>query len=83
MHKSYMTSWGHNDYRVSSWDSSVGCFRESASMSYWAARQAVGEDNCPGAHGGACRCESHQHYPTRARAASIDTACEALKGGAK
>ena len=46
---------------VSRWDESVGCYRTSQPMSYTAARQWVGEDNCPSARGGTCKTASHQH----------------------
>jgi hypothetical protein len=48
-------------YIVLRWDDSVQCYRESAPLSYWVARAAVGQANCPGARGGKCRCASHRH----------------------
>lgn len=60
-HKSYMTRWGHNQWRVSRWDESVQSYHESHSMNYWQARNAVGEANCPHANDGKCAIPSHAH----------------------
>lgn len=46
---------------ISRWDESVQAYRLSNEVSYWSARHACGEDNCPGAHGGTCRVASHDH----------------------
>ena len=44
---------------VSSWDAGVACWRESAEMNYWAARAAVGTDNCRNPDN--CTIRSHRH----------------------
>ena len=52
-------------YVVVSWDASVQCGRESAPMSYWFAREAVAEENCPATTGkGVCR-HVREHRQTR------------------
>lgn len=61
--KSYMTRWGHNDYRVSHWDSFIEAYRESAPMSYWMARIVVGEANCRHKTDGKCDKVTHDHSP--------------------
>ena len=60
MEKTTMRKQG-GQWIVSSWDESVKCYRESSPMSYFAARTACGQDNCPGAHGGQCRNRDHRH----------------------
>jgi len=60
-HKSYMASWGYNQYRVYHWDERVQAYRESASMNYWQARASVGTANCRNPK--TCTKPSHFHVP--------------------
>lgn len=47
---------------VSSWDERVNCYRLSGELSYWQARQQMGEGNCRHAADGKCQIASHQHF---------------------
>ena len=46
---------------VSSWSDRYQAYVLSGEMSYWAARFACGQDNCPGARGGKCNNKDHYH----------------------
>ncbi|MFA5937402.1 MAG: hypothetical protein WC822_06030 [Candidatus Paceibacterota bacterium] len=50
-----------NGWIVSSWDEAVECYRLSGELSYWQARQIVGEENYPHRSDGKCQIPSHQH----------------------
>ncbi len=57
-HKSYMHKQG-DSWVVGIWDNRRKIFRESQGYTYWAARAAVGRENCRNPE--KCRIESHNH----------------------
>lgn len=59
--KSYMYRQGKG-WIVGTWDQRVGAWRLSHEMSYWVARQCVGEDNCRHKNDGKCNKVTHDHH---------------------